>query len=71
MDPLFEYFMYLETCVPGGADGHTEVTCPYCSTQLDVEVIDSSGIDRYQCCECSGEFDVDWGEGTIHYNQQA
>jgi hypothetical protein len=21
--------------------------------------------ESYQCCECGGNFDVDWGEGTV------
>ena len=23
------------------------------------------GQDTFQCCECGGVFDVDWGEGTV------
>ena len=23
------------------------------------------GEESYQCCQCGGNFDVDWGEGTV------
>jgi len=25
------------------------------------------GQDTFQCCECGGEFDVDWGEGVASH----
>ena len=24
----------------------------------------------YQCCECRGAFEVDWGEGQVRYDAQ-
>ena len=29
------------------------------------------GQDTFQCCECGGEFDVDWGEGVVRYEPRA
>ena len=25
------------------------------------------GQESYQCCECGGGFDVDWGEGVVRF----
>jgi len=57
-----------ESMQPGGFTGQENVDCPYCGTSLDVEVLHRYGSDVYQCCQCSGEFAVDWGDGTITYN---
>jgi DNA-directed RNA polymerase subunit RPC12/RpoP len=53
---------------PGSFTGHENVDCPYCGTSLDVEVSHRyGGTDEYVCCECGGEFEVDWRKGRISY----
>lgn len=36
--------------------------CPHSDELLTVPVDDPMGQDTFQCCECGGGFDVDWGE---------
>ena len=36
---------------------------------LGIQAQQTAGKDTFQCCECGCEFDVDWGEGVIHYVQ--
>ncbi|TWT84537.1 hypothetical protein CA13_60170 [Planctomycetes bacterium CA13] len=66
MDELDPITMY-ELCFPGALFGETEVTCPHCDELLTVDVVDPMGQDSFQCCECGGNFDVDWGEGTVSW----
>jgi len=65
---LFEDFLAYESCVPGGVIGETELQCPYCKEQLKVTVDEPFGEENYQCCECNGEFEVDWGRGIIRFD---
>ena len=60
-DDLINY----ELCFPGAITGSTEVECPHCSELLTVPVEDPMGTESYQC---SGAFEVDWGEGQFRYN---
>ena len=32
---------------------------------------DPMGEESYQCCECGGGFDVDWGEGVVRFEPLA
>jgi transcription elongation factor Elf1 len=64
---LFEDFLMYELCFPGAISGETEVDCPYCGTQLTVAVEDPMGRTSFQCCECAGVFEVDFGEGVVRY----
>ena len=56
-----------ELCFPGAITGETEVDCPYCGTQLPVTVEDPMVEACFQCCECAGVFDGDFGEGVVRY----
>lgn len=67
----FDDFLMYEICFPGAITGQTEVTCPYCKTLLTVSVADPMGVDRFACGECTGEFEVDFGEGIIRYDRPA
>lgn len=67
MDPLFEYLMYLETCVPGGVTGTIELNCPHCETLLEVEVPEPDERQRYSCCVCCGEFEIDGSIPTLFW----
>jgi len=58
-DELINY----ELCFPGAVTGSTEINCPHCSELITVPVDDPMGDQSYQCSECSGAFNVDWGEG--------
>jgi len=49
--------------------GSTGVECPHCGELLTVPVDDPIGEESFQCSECSGVFDVNWGEGTISYHR--
>ena len=64
---LFEDFLMYELCFPGAITGETEFDCPYCGTQLTVSVEDPMGEVSFQCCECAGVFEVDFGEGVVRY----
>ena len=66
---LFDDLINYELCFPGVVTGSTEVECPHCGELLTVPIHDPIGQESYQCCECGSEFDVVWGEGTIHYNK--
>ena len=67
---LFDDLINYELCFPGVVTGSTNVECPHCAELLTVPVNDPMGEESYQCFECGGGFDVDWGEGTIsHYPQ--
>lgn len=36
------------------------------STQQNAQLANQGmGEELYQCCECGGGFDVDWGEGVV------
>ena len=54
-----------------GRTSSTGVKCPHCGELLTVPVNDPMGEESYQCCECNGVFDADWGEGTISHYPQA
>lgn len=60
---LFHDFFAYEFAVPGGILGQTELDCPYCDESLVLPVNEPFGEESYQCRECSGAFEVDWGEG--------
>ncbi len=62
---LFDDLINCELCFPGAVTGSTEVECPHCGELLTVPVDDPMGEQSYQCCECGGGFDVDWGEGLL------
>jgi hypothetical protein len=36
--------------------------------EYTVTVTDPMGEESYQCCECSGAFEIDWGEGQVRYD---
>ncbi len=36
-----------------------------------VAVDDPMGQESFQCCECGGGFDVDWGEGVVRFERLA
>ena len=59
-----------EPCFPGAVTGSTDINCPHCGDLLTVTVPvkDPMGEESYQCSECSGAFEVDWGEGLIRYS---
>ena len=59
-----------ELCFPGPVTGETEVECPYCQELLTLAVADPMGEESYQCCECAGTFEVDWGEGVVRYQTE-
>ena len=59
-----------ELCFPGSVTGSTEVECPHCGELLTVTMNDPMGEESYQCSECSGASDVDWGEGQVRYDAQ-
>ena len=44
--------------------------CPHCGELLTVRVNEPFGEESYQCSECSGAFEVDWGEGQVRYDAQ-
>jgi len=67
---LFENFLMYELCFPGAVTGETEIECPYCQELLTVAVNDPMGEEVYQCCECTGTFEVDWGEGVVRYQTE-
>jgi len=62
-----EDFLMYELCFPGAITGETEFDCPYCGTQLTVTVEDPMGEASFQCCECTGVFEVDFGKGVVRY----
>jgi DNA-directed RNA polymerase subunit RPC12/RpoP len=64
---LFDDFLAYEVCFPGGVTGETELDCPYCGELLTVPVNDPMGEEVYQCGECTGTFEVNWGEGQVRY----
>ena len=65
-DDLINY----ELCFPGAVTGSTEVECPHCGELLTARVNDPMGEESYQCTECSGAFEVDWGEGQVRYDNK-
>ncbi len=58
IDDLINY----ELCFPGAGTGSTEFEYPHCGELLTVSVDDPVGKESFQCCQCGGGFDVDWGE---------
>ena len=64
---FFDDLINYELCFPGAVTGSTEVECPHCGELLTVNVDDPMGEQSYQCCECAGGFDVDWGEETMSF----
>ena len=68
---LFDDLINYELCFPGVVTGSTEVECPYCGELLTVPVNDPMGEESYQCCECGGNFDLDWGEGVVRFEPLA
>jgi DNA-directed RNA polymerase subunit RPC12/RpoP len=67
---LFDDFLAYEVCFPGGVTGETELDCPYCGELLTVPVNDPMGEEVYQCGECAGTFEVNWGEGQVRYQAE-
>ncbi len=65
---FFKNMLIYELCYPGAVTGQTEMYCPYCETELTVEVADPMGVDQFQCAQCEGLFEIDFGQGLIHYN---
>jgi len=47
-----------------------KLKCPYCDESLVLPVNEPFGEESYQCRECSGAFEVDWGEGQVRYSSQ-
>ncbi len=64
---LFDDLINYEIIFPGAISGSTDICCPHCDASLTVPVDDPMGEESYQCCECGGEFDVDWGEGVASH----
>jgi len=62
---LFHDLINYELCFPGAVTGSTEVECPHCGELLTVSVDDPMDEESFQCCECGGGFDVEWGEGLL------
>ena len=62
---FYDIIINNELCYPGAVTGSTEVECPHCDELLTVPVDDPMGEESYQCCECGGGFDVDWGSGEV------
>ncbi len=62
---LFDDLINYELCFPGAVSGSTEVECPHSGELLTVLVDDPMGQATFQCCECDGRFDVDWGVGAV------
>ena len=62
---LFDDLINYELCFPVAVTGSTEGACPHCDELLTVPVNDPMGEESYQCCECGGTFDVDWGAGVV------
>jgi DNA-directed RNA polymerase subunit RPC12/RpoP len=60
-----------ELCFPGAVTGSTEINCPHCGDLLTVTVNDPMGQESYQCSECDGTFEVDWGEGQVRFVPQS
>ncbi len=58
-----------ELCFPGAVTGATEINCPYCRELLTVPVDDPMGEESYQCRQCSGAFEVDWGERKVSWKR--
>lgn len=71
IDPenIIEDLVNYELCFPGAVTGETEIYCPHCNELLAVPVNDPMGQESYQCCKCGGVFDVNWGEGSVKYEQ--
>ena len=63
-DDLINY----ELIFPGAVTGSTEVECPHCDELLTVPVNDPMGEESYQCCQCGGAFDVDWGTRVVTFH---
>jgi len=63
----FEDWLTFELCVPGGITGETDVDCPHCCVSLTLAVDVPDGEQAYTCCECSGEFLIDWTDGTMRW----
>jgi DNA-directed RNA polymerase subunit RPC12/RpoP len=66
----FEDLLVYEFCFPGAITGETELDCPYCGKTLTVSVNDPMGEESYQCCQCAGTFEANWGEGVVRYQQR-
>lgn len=66
MDPM-DYVFMEEFIFPeqGGLTGTRRVPCPYCGTELELEVDVGNAADVYECAECGGSFVVNWVEGTV------
>ncbi len=62
---LFDDLINYELCFPGAVTGSTEVEFPNCGELLTVPVDDPLGEESFSCCECGGEFDVDWAAWTV------
>ena len=70
-EPLFDDLINYELCFPGAVTGSTEVEYPHSEKLLTVHVDDPMGEESFQCCECGGGFDVDWGEGVMKLEPSA
>ncbi|PAY20979.1 hypothetical protein CKO51_02720 [Rhodopirellula sp. SM50] len=64
---FFDDLINYELSFPGAVSGSAEVECPNCGELLTVPVDDPMGTESYQCCECGGDFVVDWGEGAVSF----
>lgn len=62
---LFDDINNYEICFPGAVTGSTEVECPHCAALLTVPVDDPMGHATFHCCQCGGNFDVDWCDGRV------
>ena len=53
-----------------GVDQRDQNRCDLTQELLTVAVNDPMGEEVYQCCECTGTFEVDWGEGVVRYQTE-
>jgi DNA-directed RNA polymerase subunit RPC12/RpoP len=67
---FFDDLLTYELCFPGAVTGSTEVECPHCGELLTIRVNDPMGEEVYRCRQCSGDFEVDWGEGQVRYDNK-
>ena len=42
----------------------------HCDELLTIRVNDPMGEEVYQCAECAGTFEVNWGEGQVRYQPE-
>jgi len=66
--PLLNDLIHFLQCFEEAVTASTDVVCPHYGELLTVSVDDPMGEESYQCCECGGTFDVDWGEGVVRFD---